>query len=563
MLALAFLMPNHYSPWLSFHSEVVAALAFVPLIIWANWRPGSIPALTIGALLLALVPMVQIASDQIFFAGDGWTSLLYLLGFALVVLAGARWASESIHPPLVLPELIYFWIGLVVAAYVSVAIALLQWLGMGGGGIYMVDMPLGARAYANLAQPNHFATLLLLALTAHIALFETGRVRSVFALSGAFFLTIGLVLSGSRSVLLALVWLYPAYGFLWRRCNLRTTPMAMISVSVFYLALSWLWPLLNQTLLLMPDAPVALDRLDSSDVRLVFWTSMLDALGEAPWLGYGWAQIGLAQTATALDYPAVYQYFDSSHNLFIDLLLWNGLPIGLCVIGGLLAWLVWQVRQCRTPIVWTAMLAIGFVLSHAMVEYPLQYAYFLLPVGFLMGALSTLHPSPVDHLFEHIPQKIQRALVVSTAILVFGLFVKVLAEYPVWEKDWRFMRFQEAHIGEPEHVALPHPILLTQLSEFMKFSRTDAKPAMSADQLEWMRQVSGRFGHASGMYRYALALALNHHPVEANQVLRRLCQMHTATKCREAKYEWDKSALGEYPILKKIPFSVPQRNDRS
>lgn len=559
VLALAFLMPNHYSPWLSFHSEVVAALAFAPLMLWASWHRGPLPALTIGALLLALVPLLQIMSGQIFFAGDGWTSALYLLGFSLAILAGSRWTNESIQTSTKLQDLNYFWVGLAAAAYISVAIALLQWLGMGAGGIYMADMPPGGRAFANLAQPNQLATLLLLALAAHIALFEAARVRAAFALSGALFLTIGLVLTGSRSVLLALVWLWPAYGLLWRRCDLRTTPLAVIAVSVFYIVLSWLWPLLNQALLLSPDVPVALDRLDSSDVRTVFWTSMLDALGHSPWVGYGWAQIGLAQSATALDYAAVHQYFDSSHNMLLDLLLWNGVPIGLCVIGGLLAWLVWQVRQCRDPIAWTALLAIGFVLSHAMVEYPLQYAYFLLPVGFLMGVLSALHPSPADQLCKRLPQKVQRVVMVAAAVLTLALFGKLIVEYPVWEQDWRFMRFQEARIGEPEHVDLPHPILLTQLYEFMKFSRTEAKSGMSADQLEWMRQVSGRFGHASAMYRYALALALNQHPEEASQALRRLCQMHTEVRCAAAQYEWGHAAQDKYPMLKQIPFPVTSK----
>ena len=52
--------------------------------------------------------------------------------------------------------------------------------------------------------------------------------------------------------------------------------------------------------------------------------SMIDAIGRSPWAGYGWGQIGVAQTATALDYPATHEFFDSSHNLLIDLALWAG-----------------------------------------------------------------------------------------------------------------------------------------------------------------------------------------------------------------------------------------------
>ncbi len=547
-------MPNHYSPWLSFHGEVVAALAFAPLMVWAALRPGHLPAFAVGALALALVPVVQVILGQVFFAGDGWMATLYLLGFALVVLAGSRWASEELASAQTLQGLNLFWGALMLAAYVSVAIALLQWLGLGGGGIYMADLPPGGRAFGNLAQPNQLATLLLMALAAHVALFEAGRLRAGVALLGVLFLVGGLVLTGSRSVLLALVWLWPAYGLMRRRCGLRTRPAAVVAVSLFFILLSALWPVLNRVLLLSSDVSIALERLDSAGGRTVFWWSMLDALGHAPWAGYGWAQIGLAQTATALDYPAAHQYFYSSHNLFLDLLLWNGIPIGLSIIAGLLAWLVWQLRQCRDPLSWCAMVTIGFVLSHAMVEYPLEYAYFLLPVAFLIGILSAVHPSRADSLGERFAPKFQRVVLAAVATLALALFIKMLAEYPVWEQDWRYMRFQEAHIGEPEHVELPSPILLTQLDEFMRFSRTDARPGMSDIELEWMRRVSGRFGHASGMYRYALALALNQRPTEASLALRRLCQMQSEAMCRSARREWADTARNKYPELAQIPF---------
>lgn len=557
LLALAYLMPNHYSPWLSFHGEVVAALAFAPLMVWAALRRGPIPALALGALALALVPVAQVVLGQVFLAGDGWMVMLYLLGFALVALAGSRLASEALQTPQTLQGLNLFWGALVLAAYVSVAIALQQWLGQGGGGIYRVDLPPGGRPFANLAQPNQLATLLLLALAAHVALFEAGRLRAGVALLGVLFLVCGLVLTGSRTVLLALVWLWPAYAFMRRRCGLRTQPAAVVGASLFFAAVSALWPFLNQMLLLSVDVPTAFNRLDSPGARTVFWTSMLDAVSRAPWQGYGWAQIGLAQTETALEYPAVHEYFYSSHNLFLDLLLWNGVPLGLSVIVGLLAWLVWQLRQCRDPLSWSAMVAIGFVFSHAMVEYPLEYAYFLLPVGFLMGILSAVHPSRADKMGEALAPKLQRVALAGVAGLALAVIVKVVVEYPVWEQDWRYLKFQEARIGEPERGELPSPILLTQLDGLMKFSRAVARPGMSGDELEWMRRVSGRFGHASGMYRYALALALNHRPVEARMALRRLCQMQSKPMCLSAQREWADMARDKYSQLAQIPFPIP------
>ena len=553
---MAYLMPNHYAPWLSFHAEIVATLAFTPLMVWAAWRRGPIPVLVVGALALSLVPVVQVALGQVFLAGDGWIAMLYLVGFALAVLAGSRWVGAAQQPPQALLGLDLFWGALILAAYASMAIALKQWLDLGGSSLYMVDLPPGGRPFANLAQPNQLATLLLLALAAHVTLFEAGRLRPGIALLGVSFLVCGLVLTGSRTVFLALVWLLPAYGFMRIRCALRTRPAAVVGGSLFFVVGSALWPFLNQMLLLSSDVPMALNRLDSLRVRTIFWTSMLDAIGRAPWLGYGWAQIGQAQTDTTMDYPAVYEYFYSSHNLLLDLLLWNGVPIGLSVIVGLLAWWVWQLRQCRDPLSWSALVAIGFVFSHAMVEYPLEYAFFLLPVGFLMGILSAVHPSNVDKLAERFVPKFQHAALAGVACFTFALFLKMAVEYPIWEQDWRYLKFQEARIGKPERGELPSPILLTQLDELMKFSRTEARPEMSNDELEWMRRVSGRFGHASGMYRYALALALNHRSVEARTALSRLCQMQSKAMCISAQSNWAELTRDKYPQLAKISFPL-------
>lgn len=558
VLTAAFLLPNHYPPWLAFHSELAATLAFAPLIVWAVWQSGPLPMLTVGAFGLALVPIAQFAAGQIFFAGDGWMSSLYLSGFALVVLAGYRTTlAEPVGKPS-LASLDVLWVAFVLAGYSSVALALRQWLELGPMDLYGVDVPPGGRAFANLAQPNHLATLLLLAIAAHAVLFETGRLRAGVALPGVLFLASGIVLSGSRSALLALAWLLPTVGLMRRRCSLRTRITAVLGVSFFFVIAMALWPGINEALLLPADVSTALDRLDSPGVRTVYWRSMLDAIGRSPWFGYGWAQIGVAQTVTALDYPATNSYFYNAHNVLLDLLLWNGVPIGLSIILGVTAWFAWQVRQCHDPLSWCALVAIGVVINHAMVEYPLSYTYFLFPVGFLMGALSAAHRTSRNMSRVCMPLQLQRVAVLTAALLTATVFAKVAWEYPFWEQDWRNLRYQEARIGTPERDDLPRFILLTQLDEAMRFSRTEARPGMQALELDWMRRVSARFGHSSGMYRYALALALNNQVAEATLALRRLCHMQSTATCQSAKRSWLELTRDKYPQLKQAPFPATE-----
>ena len=94
VLPLAYVLPNHYLPWATFHADLVAAGALIPLMLWALWQRGPIPALASSIALLSFVPLIQVAFGQISFAGDGWMAWLYLMGFSFAVLAGARFVQR-------------------------------------------------------------------------------------------------------------------------------------------------------------------------------------------------------------------------------------------------------------------------------------------------------------------------------------------------------------------------------------------------------------------------------------------------------------------------------------
>lgn len=62
------------------------------------------------------------------------------------------------------------------------------------------------------------------------------------------------------------------------------------------------------------------------------WHQMLLAIKEQPLLGYGWNQVGVAQLSVYLDYPTT-EWTEHSHNILLDLLIWNGIPLGILIIG--------------------------------------------------------------------------------------------------------------------------------------------------------------------------------------------------------------------------------------
>ena len=231
LLPLAYLLPNHYPPWGAFHSDFLAGVALIPLMLWALWQRGPLPALAVGVAVLSLVPLIQIAAGQINFAGDGWMASLYLMGFSFAVLAGARFVQAHSGDSNSLTRLEPMWAGLVVVALISVGIAIHQWLDLQLLGLFIIDLKPGDRPFANLSQPNQLATLLMLGLAGAAFLYESRALGGPVAMTSALVLAFGVGMTQSRTPLLALAITWPAYWLMRRRVALRTTPLALLAIT--------------------------------------------------------------------------------------------------------------------------------------------------------------------------------------------------------------------------------------------------------------------------------------------------------------------------------------------
>ena len=113
---------------------------------------------------------------------------------------------------------------------------------------------------------------------------------------------------------------------------------------------------------------------------------MLIAIMDKPWLGYGWNQTSVAQTSVTLKYPLDI-WLEYSHNLFLDLIVWTGIPIGLSIIGLIIIWFLQTFKKINTLNQLLYFFIITAFLIHCMLEYPFAYAYFLVPIGLYVGML--------------------------------------------------------------------------------------------------------------------------------------------------------------------------------
>lgn len=548
LLLLAWLVPNHYYPWSSFWSEGLAAAAFALLLIPAVPRAASlvrVPLMAVAAAALSLVPLVQWQAGQIHFGGDAWMASLYLLGFGLAALLPAlqRQASD---------ELLGALAGVTLAgALVSVGLALCQWLGLDGLGLFLMSMPPDGRPYANLAQPNQLATLLMLGLVAACALYQRRHLNAV-----SFTLVVSVLCFGTAMTQSRTAWLEFGGLSLWalvmrERAALRITRPAVVAIVAFFALLVMIWPALCEALYLTSGRSLRDASQFGSDLRWQLWLSMIDAIGREPWWGYGWNQVSVAQFHAAADRPPVGVLIEHSHNIVLDLLVWNGLPLGLLVLAGLVWWFWSHVRACRDATLAWLLASIGVVVVHGLLEFPLEYVYFLLPVGLMMGAVEVLSPAGR---FVRLP----KLAVLGSSALAMILLAGTLTEYVKVEEHYRQLRFELAGYGPAvDQAQLSDIVLLTQLREFQRFTRTEARRDMTAGELDSMEKMAERYGYPPVLFRYALAAALNGRPAAAARTLTVLCHIHPPERCLEGLDAWESMATGSYPELRAV--ALPAR----
>jgi multisubunit Na+/H+ antiporter MnhF subunit len=122
--------------------------------------------------------------------------------------------------------------------------------------------------------------------------------------------------------------------------------------------------------------------------RLALWKYGWTMFKTHPLLGVGWGEFPRYQFDYVRTLGGV-EIANNSHDIFLDLLGKTGLIGVAIVLLGLVAWLVRVVRAPHTAARVFGIALIGVLVMHALVEYPQQYMFFLLPAMFVFGLLET------------------------------------------------------------------------------------------------------------------------------------------------------------------------------
>jgi O-antigen ligase len=543
-LSISWILPNHYYPWLAFHLDAwmsISLLIAAAVVQWRSEKATPIHRFTLFWVILLVIPGLQALFDLIALPGVAWISTIYIAGFCFASLLGAQWESNQ---PGQLGDGLFLAIG--IAALVSVGLQLQQWLQIDG--IELWKMGGGPeRPYANFGQPNQLGTFLLWGLLAVGWGWVRHRIGDVVAILMAAFVLFGLALTASRTSWIGLAVLVMGVWY-WRKlwANPRV-PLAITGLGFYFVLLVATQAWLRSILLGDTPLPPGYLSLMSGQHRLLAWTAFCDAIWHRPWFGYGWYQVVPAQMAVAAEHPSLYGVFTSSHNIFLDLFVWCGIPLGLVISIALLVWGWQKARAVRHAEEAILVLFLVVVANHAMLELPLHYAYFLLPVGLVMGVLNSR--SDETPLFF-----MPRWVSIGVWFTVTLLLVLIIHDYTQIEPSHENFRMEQMRI-KVAHLDPPDVLLLTQWREFIEVTRIEPRADMSAAEIDKIRHVANFFAGPLFIHKLAASLALNHQPDEAILWLKRLCKSAPVKDCADAETLWKRQAV-KYPEIAAIPWPI-------
>ncbi len=556
LLMTSWLMPLHFLPWVSWHSELLAFCAVTCLAWQRLWvtAPGGtfkrveIPGSVLFFVALATIVVVQTVFGLITFAGDAFVIVLYLALCAIVFVLGFEEASRTNLDLQAKPwdakklvECMAY--GLMVGALLSTMIALAQVMEVWDTNEWVVNMLQPRRPGGNLAQPNQLATLLLMGMASLLYLRESGRLSKGSAILVFLVLGAGLAATESRAGLLSFLVL-ALWGFVGRvRVGFGLSWGAASVASAVCLALFFTWPLMMATMgNFEPNAAVR----TSPGLRLTIWPQLMEAVAMRPWWGWGVREISEAHNAVAHAYD-ISEPFTYSHNILLDSALGMGLPLTLLLVWLVGNWLWQRAVAVKSLVAWYA-LAVALPLAvHSMLEFPYAYAYFLVPAMFMLGVLEGSTGNQKQRL-QTGRGSMAAGLAVVTVVGVWSVF-----EYVSIEEDFRIARFEAIRLGQvPADHQRPRIYLLTQLDAMLDGARIVPQPGMSNDQLELARKVALRFPWPALQNRYALSLALNGNPDEAVRQLRVMRALHGEKAYADIQASWARMANDKYPQLHEL-----------
>ena len=427
--AVAVVVPTQIVHWITiahvaFAQTVAVFLWGVALATWGFADPRSpVPwqrIAPLGAALLLL--MLGVAGSWIVLrtpAGPSLCALGLLAASALALLSSGRLACGPYRAAALSSVL---WALAITGAWSTLVAAVQTFRPEWTGGVWFAGTGASGRVGANLHQPNHLGLLLMWSVLACGALAAKSPKAKPLLTAIALAAAVAIALTSSRIALL-MVLIAGTWALLDRRLT-PSTRRVIVMATLVTLATTVLWQWAGSALGNAASVPQPLGR---RSARMGVLHDTLVLIGQNPWFGVGWGEFNLAWTLSPFE-PGGRTYFGHTHNLVLNLLVELGIPLGGTIVA-LLGWTVVRLWQRSRPastgnndgLIASAMVSLA--LLHCMVEFPLWFAYFLLPAIWLCGpALQAPSATPYREELQSTPPR-QRPWLLYGAATAFAAFI--------------------------------------------------------------------------------------------------------------------------------------------
>ncbi|QIC61479.1 polymerase [Acinetobacter schindleri] len=515
LISLAWLMPIHYRPWVTYTGELYAFFALFALAAICLKEKLKIPALSLPLLLLAGVPLVHFLAGQVFFFSIAIMGFIFVFSFWLASVLGYNLSTGNYNREETFTNLNYVFLA---SGTITGLIAVCQWTNLDSILPGMVNISGTQRPYANFAQPNNMATFLIMALMSCLYLYEKKKIQTKWLFACAVVIVMGVALSQSRTAWVAAIAIMLYLALYQYKGIIRLKWYYSILWFAFFVTCIVAFPLLSQLATQVMDAQVVqsrdvVSRATGDMSRLAIWQQMLAAIQAEPWFGYGWYQTSVAFVSIT-DTVQGPVWIRSAHNFIIDFLIWNGVVIGVPFLA-YFGYLGYQMqRWVKSPESVIGILMIGTFVTHAMFEFPQHYAYFLLPVGFIIGTVLAQRSGVAKQLV--MPAWLMKLIFITGVILIAVIYQDYDTAVP---KLGQSIRYEQ----QPEKITNEKPIfLLTEFNHRINWIRVNPYTKMNQEEIHQHEKLVVSYPTKYNLLKYIRLLAYNGYIKEAHHQLWRL-----------------------------------------
>ena len=517
LISLAWLSPDHAFPWLTFSSEMLSFAAVLSLLAGLSDQNFKVSKIQWLALPITIIPLLQWICGLVLDFSSALLFSFYLLAFWLVTVAGYNLSVQTDRAKL-FTRICYV---LLITGIISSVIAILQWLNLDQHIYGVMELRAGNRPFANFAQPNNMSTFLVMGLMACLYLFEQQKLKKSLLTLASILILFAIALSQSRTAWVVCLFFMVYWTYKTYKHPVRLRMRYMLLWVVTFAVMIAILPAINNFISALGATQIVettsvAERATSGYLRFDIWTQMLLAIQQHPLTGYGWGQTSLAQLTVFNLHPS-HEWVTSGHNILLDIIVWNGLPIGLLIIGYMTCWILWLNHKAKSLESVIALLMVGAILIHALLEFPLRYAYFLFPLGFLLGFVQSQSPE--------LKTSILSKYVIRAVVMIGGILILL-----IW-RDYTVYKLNNglAFRGEqPTQTVLGSTdiYVLTQFKDRLLWLQMNPTTQLSDDELVQLGKMVKNRASPYNLHKYAQLLLANGKAHEAAQYLYYLNMLH-------------------------------------